>query len=301
MTATMPTQAVAPALNAGNRSALIALVCAAAVWGWSYIATVWILPEMSTPSLIAGRFLLAGLIMLLIRPKAVLTLGRRHTLAGLGLACCLTAGALLQTQGQLYIEAAQSGFLCSLFVVLTPLVARLLFKTAIAPAVWGAALTATAGLAVISFNGVSLGLGTWLTLGGALGYALQMVLLAQYAERDKVYGLAALQLLGTGALGACWAVPTGFDLPDTGAGWGWLIYLTLMATLGMYAVQTWAQARVSATSAAVVMASEPLFVALFSVLVGSALASRTVVGGLLILAAMYLVISTGRKARPVVG
>ncbi|MGI5350305.1 DMT family transporter [Streptomyces sp. CA-250714] len=299
MTATSrPTEPLVQRAGLGRRTAVAALTCATAVWGWSYIATVWLLPEMGTASLVAVRFTLAGLIMLAVRPRAVLSIGRRHLLAGLALAGLLGSGTLLQVEGQHHIPPSQSGFLTSLFVVLTPLVARILFKTRIPRGVWAGVAAASAGLSVISFNGVSVSLGTWLTLAGALAYALQMALLSEYSSADKVYGLAALQILGTGVIAAFWAVPQGIDLPDSPAGWGWLAYSTLLATLGMYAVQTWAQSRVTAASAAVVMACEPLFVSLFSLLVGAALSGRTIAGGLLILVAMCLVIYAERSRPP---
>ncbi|MCM2422803.1 DMT family transporter [Streptomyces sp. RKAG293] len=284
--------------GSGRRIAIAALTCATAVWGWSYMATVWLLPEMGTASLVAVRFVLAGLLMVAVRPRAILSLGRRHTLAGLGLAFFLGSGTLLQVQGQHYIPASQSGFLVSLFVVLTPLVARILFRTKVTRGVWGGVVAATAGLAVISFSGVALSIGSWLTLAAALSYSIQVSLLSEYSSPDKVYGLATLQILGTGLIAACWAIPAGIDLPDTPAGWGWLTYSTLLATLGMYAVQTWAQSRVSAASAAVVLACEPLFVAVFSLLTGSSLAGRTIIGGALILVAMYLVVSADRAVPP---
>ncbi|MFF4845475.1 DMT family transporter [Streptomyces collinus] len=282
----------------GRRVAIIALTCATAVWGWSYLATVWLLPEMGTASLVAVRFLAAGSLMVAFRPRAIVALGRRHFLAGLALAFFLGTGTMLQVEGQHHIAASQSGFLTSLFVVLTPLVARLLFKAEVARGVWGAVVAAMAGLTVISFNGVSFGLGAWLTLAAALCYSVQMALLSAFSSADRVYGLASLQILGSGVIATVWALPAGVDLPDTAPGWGWLTYSTLLATLGMYAVQTWAQSRVPAATAAVVMACEPLFVAAFSLLVGIPLTTRTVVGGLLVLVAMYLVITSDRRAVP---
>ncbi|MEU8824694.1 DMT family transporter [Streptomyces sp. NPDC048636] len=291
---------IAQRAGTGRRVAMAALVCAAAVWGWSYIATVWLLAEMNTASLVAVRFVLAGLIMLAARPRAVWSLGRRDTLVGLALALCLGAGTVLQVEGQHSLPASESGFLTSLFVVLAPLVAWSLFGTRVSRGVWGGVVAAMAGLAVISFNGVSLSLGSWLTLTSALCYATQMALLSEHSSADKVYGLATLQILGTGVMAACWAVPTGLDLPDTPAGWGWIVYLTLLATIGMYGAQTWAQSRVSAASAAVVMACEPLFVAMFSVLIGATLTNRTMIGGALILVAMAVVIVSERQAPPLV-
>ncbi|MFJ5646169.1 DMT family transporter [Streptomyces sp. NPDC093223] len=281
-----------------HRLAVAALIGATAVWGWSYLATAWLLPEMSTASLVAARFVLSGLLMAAVRPRAVAALGRRHFLAGLALAGCLGSGTMLQVQGQRSLPAAQSGFLTSLFVILTPLVARALFKARVARGVWAALAAATAGLAVISFNGVSFGVGTWLTLTSAVCYSAQMALLSEYSTPDKVSGLATLQILGSGVIAALWAVPGGVDLPDTVPGWGWLAYSTLLATLGMYVVQTWAQSRLPAATAAVVLACEPLFVSLFSLLVGVALTARTALGGALIVVAMYLVIAAERRGAP---
>ncbi|MFF7178616.1 EamA family transporter [Streptomyces sp. NPDC008121] len=295
MTASPPRPAVpSAAARRSRRVAIAALTCATAVWGWSYLATAWLLPETGTASLVAVRFVLAGLVMVAARPRAVFSLGRRHTLAGLGLAVFLASGTLLQIEGQHHLPASQSGFLVSLFVVLTPLAGRALFGTRVSAGVWGGVAAATVGLAVISFDGVSPGVGSWLTLAAAGSYAVQVALLSEYAAPDKVYGLAALQILGTGAIAAVWAVPSGIDLPDTGAGWGWLAYSTLLATLGMYAVQTWAQSRIDAAGAAVVLACEPLFVAAFSLAVGIPPTYRTLLGGALIMLAMYLVISADR-------
>jgi drug/metabolite transporter (DMT)-like permease len=55
-------------------------------------------------------------------------------------------------------------------------------------------------------------------------------------------------------------------------------------------LQTWAQARVEASRAAVIMAMEPVWAAAFAVLLGGeTLGWRMIVGGAAILAAMYLV------------
>ena len=55
-------------------------------------------------------------------------------------------------------------------------------------------------------------------------------------------------------------------------------------------VQTWAQARLAATRAAIIMTMEPVFAGLFAVLFGGeVLTARVLLGGGIVLAAMYLV------------
>jgi drug/metabolite transporter (DMT)-like permease len=59
--------------------------------------------------------------------------------------------------------------------------------------------------------------------------------------------------------------------------------------------QTWAQARLAPERAAIVMTTEPVWAAVFAVLLGGeTLGPRVLVGGVLVLAAMYLV--EGRSA-----
>ena len=62
-------------------------------------------------------------------------------------------------------------------------------------------------------------------------------------------------------------------------------------------LQTWAQAHLDATRAAVIMAMEPVWAAGFAVgLGGESLSVRMIIGGLAILSAMYLVELAPRRA-----
>ena len=84
--------------------------------------------------------------------------------------------------------------------------------------------------------------------------------------------------------------PTASPSPATGGQWASLLYMALVAgALALWA-QTWAQAHLTATRAAIVMALEPVFAAFFAVVLGGeSLTRRMLVGGALVVAAMYLV------------
>jgi drug/metabolite transporter (DMT)-like permease len=72
--------------------------------------------------------------------------------------------------------------------------------------------------------------------------------------------------------------------------------MALAAGAGAMLVQTWAQAHITATRAAIVMTTEPVFAAGFAVaLGGEVLTWRMVAGGVLVLAAMYVVELAPRK------
>ena len=66
--------------------------------------------------------------------------------------------------------------------------------------------------------------------------------------------------------------------------------MALVAGALALVAQTWAQAHLAPTRAAIIMTMEPVFAALFAVLLGGeVLTARMLVGGGLVLTAMYLV------------
>jgi drug/metabolite transporter (DMT)-like permease len=93
------------------------------------------------------------------------------------------------------------------------------------------------------------------------------------------------------------AVPHGPTLPPDRAAWFAVLYMALVAGAGAMLMQTWAQAHMPATRAAIVMTTEPVFAAAFAVMFGSdQLTWRMLVGGALVLAAMYTVELMPRRA-----
>ncbi|GAA1819093.1 DMT family transporter [Luedemannella flava] len=274
----------------------LALLVGSALWAYAYLPAGWLLSEMSTPAITATRFLGAGLIMLALRPRCLRALGRREVRGGLLLAVLLGVGTGLQLAGLRMISPAVSGFVSALYVVLTPFVARFTLGRRTTPATWAGALVATAGAGVLSLHGFRVELGVALTLLCAVAYAGQIVVLSEVSTPAHAYGLAVLQLLGAGVVGAAWALVApghGAYLPHTPTGWGWLAFLILGPSLLCYALQSWAQGHVGATRAAVIFATEPVFVLAFTALAGHELGARALTGGGLILAAVAIVEADG--------
>jgi drug/metabolite transporter (DMT)-like permease len=275
-----------PAADRRAPLAVAAMLVASGIWGFSYLCTVWVLAEASTASFLAVRFLGAGLLLLALRPRALRALTRRDLIAGAGLGALLAAGLGLQVEGLRHISPAVSGFVTTLYVVLTPLIGWAVLRRRVAPAGWLGALTATGGLALLTLHGLAIDAGVALTLAGAVAYSCHLILLSEVSTHDRALGLTVIQLLVVGALGSAWAAAEGVRLPHTAGAWGWVLFCALAATLLGYLLQTWAQGHVTADRAAVVFATEPLFVAAFAALAGDRLGGRDIAGGLLIVAAV---------------
>jgi drug/metabolite transporter (DMT)-like permease len=176
--------------------------------------------------------------------------------------------------------------------VLTPLCAALLLRSRIGRRVWLGAGIATVGLALLGLNGLSIGFGEAITLASALIYAVHIVGLSAWSDAREALGLATVQLTVTALVSVLAAVVVdgGITLPATGFDWLAILYMAVVSGAVAMIVQSWAQAHLAPSRAAITMATEPAWAALFSILfLHEALTWRMAVGGGLMLAAMIIV------------
>ncbi|MEO8999727.1 MAG: DMT family transporter [Rhodanobacter sp.] len=270
--------------------ATFGLLAMTAVWGSTFVLIKDVVARMPVADFLAVRFAIAALVMLALFARPVWRLGREQVMRGLLLGVIYGAGQLLQTWGLSLIAPSVSGFATGMYVVFTPILAMLLLRQRMAGVVWLAVLLSTAGLALLSLNGVSVDLGVWLTLTAAALYALHIVWLGQWSRKGEAFGLSAVQMVAIAAVCLLATTPQGPLLPPDRSAWLAVLYMALIAGAGAMLMQTWAQSHLPATRAAIVMTTEPVFAAAFAVALGSDVLSwRMLLGGGLILAAMYLV------------
>lgn len=266
-----------------------ALVAVTAVWGSTFVLIKDLLDRLPVADFLAVRFAIAAVAMVVVAPKAVAALPPRLRRQAVVLGLVYGAAQLLQTAGLTSTSASVSGFVTGMYIVLTPVFSAVLLRQRIGAWTWAAVLIATAGLALLSLRGFAFGSGELLTLAAAALYALHIIGLGRWSRARDAYGLAVLQMAVIAAVCLIGAAPGGITLPSTGADWAATVYMALVAGAVALLVQTWAQAHMSATRAAIVMTMEPVFAAFFAVLLGGeSLTARTLVGGALVLTAMYL-------------
>jgi drug/metabolite transporter (DMT)-like permease len=281
-------------MNTESRIGLLAtigLLVMTAVWGSTFVLIKDVVDRMPVADFLAVRFVVAAIAMFALFHRHVARLSRRQLWRGAVLGAVYGSGQLLQTWGLSMISPSVSGFVTGMYVVFTPILATVLLRQRMPPIVWLAVGLATFGLALLSLNGFSVDKGVWLTLLSALLYGLHIVGLGHWSRADEAFGLSAVQMAVIAFV--CLLATTGHGgpmlPPDRGA-WMATLYMALIAGAGAMLMQTWAQAHLPATRAAIVMTTEPVFAAGFAVLLGvDALTWRMLVGGGLVLAAMYLV------------
>jgi drug/metabolite transporter (DMT)-like permease len=283
--------------------AFLALLGMTAAWGSTFFLIKDIVTRIPVPDLLAVRFAVATIALVLIAGRQ-LRISSRTAARGVVLGALYGVAQLLQTVGLAHTAASVSGFLTGLYVVATPLLGALIFQSKITRTAWLATILATLGLAVLSLRGLSIGYGELLTCCAAVIYAGHIVALGRLSEPHTAVGLSVVQLVVitvictiAAALGGQSSGP-GIQLPGSARDWLTVLYLAVIAGALTMVLQTWAQARVEPSRAAVIMAVEPVWAAAFAVaLGGESVTIRMIIGGLAIISAMYLVERAPRRRR----
>lgn len=281
---------------AQSRLATLALVALTAVWGSTFFLIRDLVEHVPPIDFLAVRFAIASVIMVVLFWRPLRALTRPQVGLGIGLGALYGVAQILQTQGLATTPASVSGFITGTYVVLTPIFTAVLLREKVPGSTWAAVGLATAGLALLSLNGLSVGIGEAITLLSAVFYALHIVGLGRFSATEIATGLSVVQMVVIAVVTGVGALPGGIVLPSTPGQWASVLYMVLFASILAILVQTWAQAHLSATRAAIVMTVEPVFAACFAVWLGDeSLTSRMVVGGALVLTAMYAVELLARR------
>jgi drug/metabolite transporter (DMT)-like permease len=274
----------------GSLPAALGLLTITATWGSTFFLIKDLLDRIPVLDFLALRFAIASLGLLLLFPKALGRLTRASRRQAVVLGLLYGVAQILQTAGLAHTPASVSGFITGTYVVATPLLAALLLHTRITAMTWGAVALATAGLGVLTLSGLSVGYGEAITLLSAVLYALHIVGLGAWSQVSQVAGMSIVQLLMITLVCTVLTLPDGVVLPSTGRDWLSVVYMALVAGALAMAGQTWAQAHLPPTRSAIIMSMEPVFAALFAVLVGGeTTTARMLVGGAMVLTAMVVV------------
>ena len=105
-------------------------------------------------------------------------------------------------------------------------------------------------------------------VASAVLYALHIVGLGAWSTAQDAVGMTMLQVMVIAVVCTMATAHDGIVLPDRAADWWAVLYMgVVVGALGLLG-QTWAQAHLPPTRSAIIMSMEPVFAALFAVLLG---------------------------------
>ena len=256
------------------------LLLVALVWGGSYLAAKVLTEQASVGAVLALRFLVAALALLLIW---ALSRPRRPTRAELAVGGLLglTQAAILwlETAGVAVTSATNAGLIISLTIILTPILESVAARNWLPRSFFVAAVLAVVGVALlVSGKGFRApNPGDLLMLAAALVRALHVTMVGRLTRADgagRRPGTLTITLVQA-AVGA--VVFLAADAPGTlraigafgPAAWLGVLYLGLACSGFAFLAQTWAIRHTSAARASLLMGTEPVWAVLVGVSLGS--------------------------------
>ncbi len=282
--------------------AQLMLLAVVFVWGSSFVVVKDALRDISPLLFTLIRMWLAFGCLAIFYARHIGHIERRAVLSGALVGCFLAMGYAFQTAGLALTTPSKSAFLTGFSVVLVPLLAAtpgLRPANAVRPRwnAWTGAVLAFIGITLLTtpagsaagvfgFDFGSINFGDLLTLGCALGFALHVIALAHTSPRVPFEQLALLQvgfcaifmtigtpLLEHSYLHLTWRLALAFGVA------------AVLATAAAFTIQSWAQQYLAPTQTALLLALEPVFAAITSLVVmGEMLSLRASIGAVFVLA-----------------
>ncbi|CAB5123450.1 MAG: EamA family transporter [Actinobacteria bacterium] len=273
-----------------------ALLTVAMAWGWSFVIMKDAIERQSVNNFLFTRFIVAVVVMVLIRPRVLQLLNRELLIRAGAAGFFLGSGYIFQTLGLERTGAAITGFVTGLYIVLTPIFAAIILRQRVDRFTWICIAIATVGLGLLSIRGFSVGLGELLTFISAIFFALHIIALSKWSSGRDAYAMTVVQLAMCALLSGIASIPSGYSPPPDLGVWAVVVFTAVFATAIAFIIQTWSQAHMSATKVAVILTMEVVFAALFAILFGGeSLTLQSTLGGLMVIAAMYLIVIRQEK------
>ena len=274
----------------------ILLIIITVVWGASFPLMKIMLGYMPAFAYLAFRFILAALALALIFGRNISRLNRKTLLYGLIIGTFMFAGMAFQIFGLYVTSASNSGFITGLNVVIVPIISAVMLKkrpdrsSAIGVLIAFAGLFFLSGGLSFSFNS-----GDLLTFFCSICWAIQIILIDRFTAEVDPPLLAIIQLGTTGILSLIFWMATGVGtISFNKTSVSILLFTAVLGSALAFGGQTIAQKDTTPTHTALIFTAEPVFAAIFAMLIPYAygqtetLGLASALGCVLILAGMLV-------------
>jgi len=272
----------------------VLLLCASAIWGFTFVAQRLGADHVGPLTFNAVRFAMAavfvGAIIVVLDWRRGLTRERRRAatrkavVPGLicGLVLALAGG--LQQAGMSTVTASNAAFITGLYMVLVPLAGGLLLGHKVAWPIVVGVVVAVVGLYLICVpHGLAMTWGSGLVLLSSLAWTAHILLIDHFSKRVSALRFAVAQFVGCAVVSAALSPLTDAS-PFTGIGQAIipLLFCGLMAGGIAFTLQVVAQRDALAAHAALIMSLESVFGAIGgALLLGENMGLRGYVGAVL--------------------
>jgi len=277
------------------------------VWGASFPLMKMVLEYIPAFAYLSVRFFIASAVLALLFHKNFRNMKKRTLLYGSIIGLFMFGGMAFQVMGLYTTSASNSGFITGLNVVMVPLISSVLLKkkpdraSTIGVSVAFAGLFFLSGGLKFDFN-----IGDFLTFLCAICWALQIIAIDKFTQTEDAPLLAFVQMLFIAVTSTFfWLLAdAGKAVEINRTSIGILLFTGIVGSALAFGGQTIAQKDTTPTHTALILTAEPVFAAIFAMIIPNAQGVTekptltTIIGGAMILAGMLiseLKIGSGQK------
>ncbi|MBB6218117.1 drug/metabolite transporter (DMT)-like permease [Anaerosolibacter carboniphilus] len=283
-------------MNSKKVTSLIGLFLVAIIWGSTFTFNKMALDGLTPISLMAARFMIAFIIMLIIFRKKFANISIENCTGGIFCGLALFFAFVLQTYGLMYTTASKQAFLSGAYVIAVPFLTWIAFKKRPSIKTYLGAAICFYGISLLSFNkDMSIGIGDTLTLISSVLFAAQIVIAGYYIEKEDAAVMATVQFGVMGVLStvavlimkdvsfisliADMTSPTSLSV----------IYLGIIGTAVAYYLQILCQRYTSPTATSIILSMEAVFGTLIAVaILGDVFTLKMIFGSIAILVSILI-------------
>ncbi|MBO1003867.1 DMT family transporter [Pseudogracilibacillus auburnensis] len=267
------------------------LLITAIVWGSGFVVTAIALNYLTAYQVMAGRFVLASIILIILFGNRIKKFTRSVVWKGAILGAILYVAFALQTVGLEYTTPSKNAFLTAVNVVIVPILAYFIYKRRIDRNEVIGSFIAIIGIGFLSLQGsMTINIGDALTLACAVGFAFDIFYTNHFVKKEDAISLTIVQFM-TASFISVIVLLAQRDIPvemEKEAIYS-LIYLAIFSTTIAYLCQNIAFKYTTATRGAIILSTESFFGTILSVLfLKEVLTVPMVIGALLIMMAILI-------------
>lgn len=249
------------------------LIFVAVIWGITFVVVKDAVALVDPFIFNSFRFFLAALILIgscaCAYPEVFTKLSRKIIAQGTILGLWLFLGFTCLTQGLVYTNATNAGFITGLNVVLVPLLGIFFLKQKLAPPCILGIISAMAGLYCLTGIGTSSwNKGDLMIFLGAFAFSFHVIFTGKYSQKNSTLLLVVIQFLAVGLLSGCCAFLTennsltkSSEVIISYEFLRALIVVAVFSTGLAILIQTKAQRKTTPTKVVLIFSLEPVFAA----------------------------------------
>ena len=270
------------------------------IWGFGFSITQIAVDTGFRPfTIMSGRFLIGSVVLAIVFRRRISSINKATILWGSLTGVLLFLGFAFQTFGIVYTTPAKNAMITQMMVIMIPFILWVFYKRRPTSQAFIGAAVALLGGVILTINVnqlTAINIGDALSFACAVMVALHVVLSAEFAKRPEIDPVVYTLIQFAFAAVASVMLATTEQLPIISniVQWWPLLFLGILNTAWGFTIQTFAHKYSNASRTSIIVTSEALFAAIFSILLGQdVFGLQLLIGGGVLLFAIYYVVISG--------